>query len=602
MQTVNDVHQQFAGFFKSDVLKPYAYLVSKRLAEGNICVHLADIKPLPEELPYLEKYRLIATAELLLNEPLVASAAEEKQPFILHNDRLYLQRYFAYESAIVESILSFITNEKKESAERLRLLSANRDFIQSLGAGSDLTNLPAEEKIDWQQSAAIFGVLNNFTIITGGPGTGKTTSVAKILAILFTIQPTLKVALAAPTGKAAVRMAESLKGSRINAGEFIREKFRALVPTTIHRLLKYVPDSPYFRHDTSNPLIYDLVIVDEASMIDVALFAKLLQAIGPGTRIILLGDKDQLASVEAGSLLGDLCQTQPQINLCSNENIELINSFIRDKKRQITNDYLLAGKNVLSGHIIELKHSHRFSGVGGIGKFSRAIIQSRLELIGSFVDTNSDPEVVIDTGYSDSLFNGFISDYANYINEPDITAALEKLNQLRVLCAVREGAQGLNAINRKIEAYLIKKGLIQNNTVFYENRPIIVSRNYPELKLFNGDIGIIRRDAGGSLKAWFEDSDKNLRAVLPGYITSAETVFAMTIHKSQGSEYDKVMVLLPANADQPLLTRELLYTAITRAKKLVLLQASKESIMYTAKRSVQRASGIMGRFGVMNNE
>jgi exodeoxyribonuclease V alpha subunit len=151
-------------------------------------------------------------------------------------------------------------------------------------------------------------------------------------------------------------------------------------------------------------------------------------------------------------------------------------------------------------------------------------------------------------------------------------------------------------VNKKIEMILVEKGLIDNKIEFYNNRPIIVTRNYPELKLFNGDVGMIRPDSTGSLKAWFEDSDKNLRAVLPGYITSAETVFAMTIHKSQGSEYAKVLVMLPSSADQPLLTRELLYTAITRAKEAVLLQAGKEVILYTANRSVQRASGIMERF------
>jgi len=377
----------------------------------------------------------------------------------------------------------------------------------------------------------------------------------------------------------------------------VREKFKGLLPTTIHRLLKYIPGSPYFRHDKTNPLIQDLVIVDEASMIDVALFAKLLDAIGPGTRIILLGDKDQLASVEAGSLLGDLCQAQEKMNLISAENIALINTFIPDTQRQITNDYLGISDNALFQHIIELKRSHRFTGDGGIGKFSRAIIHSRLDEIALFIEKNNDPNVKVDTHYSEELFNGFVSDYTNYIVEKDIAAAIGKLNQLRVLCAVREGSQGLNAVNKKIETYLVRKGLIKNNTEFYENRPIIVTKNYPELNLFNGDVGIIRADSEGNLKAWFEDTNKNLKAVLPGYITSAETVFAMTIHKSQGSEYAKVLVMLPSNADQPLLTRELLYTAITRAKELVLLQASKESIMYTAKKSVQRASGIMGRFG-----
>lgn len=596
MQTINDVHQQFAVFFKSDALKPFAYLVSKRLAEGNICVHLDELNLSPDELIYLEKYRLITAKNQLLTEPLVTTAAGEKQPFVLHNNRLYLQRYFSYESSILASIQSCIASEKKLRQQRLQQLITHKDFIRSLSSPDSDIRLTEEEKIDWQQTAAIVGVLNNFTIITGGPGTGKTTTVAKMLAILFTIDPAFKVALAAPTGKAAVRMAESLKGSKIDVDIAIKEKFKTLVPTTIHRLLKYVPDSPYFKHDQTNPLVYDLVIVDEASMIDVALFSKLLAAIGPATRIILLGDKDQLASVEAGSLLGDLCQTQRRMNLMSAENVELINSFIPVMEQQITIGYIEAADNVLSEHIIELKRSRRFTGDGGIGTFSKAVIHGRMDEIEAFVDEKRDKAVTIDTRYADDLFNDFIAGYEEYIGEKDISKALEKLNQLRVLCAIREGPQGLKAMNKKIESMLIKKGLVDNKIEFYNNRPIIVTRNYPELKLFNGDVGIIRPDSNGSLKAWFEDSDKNLRAVLPGYITSAETVFAMTIHKSQGSEYDKVLVMLPSSAGQPLLTRELLYTAITRAKKIVLLQASKETIMYTANKSVQRVSGIMERF------
>lgn len=596
MQTINDVHQQFADFFNSESLKPFAYLVSKRLAEGNICLNLDELNLLPEELAYLDKYKIYPAKSILQKEPMVSPPDGEKQPFILHNNRLYLQRYFAYESSIVESVQSFITVEQEQREQRLQLLKTHKAFIESLAAEGNISHCTDEEKIDWQQAAAVLGVLNNFTIITGGPGTGKTTTVAKLLAILFTIEPALKVALAAPTGKAAVRMAESLKSSNITVGNDIKEKFKTLVPATIHRLLKPITGSPYFRHDKNNPLIYDLVIIDEASMIDVALFAKLLAAVGAGTRIILLGDKDQLASVEAGSLLGDLCETQQQLNRFSAQNIDLINSFISAKEKQIRASYKAVANNNLFEHIVELKRSHRFTGDGGIGKLSKAIIQGRLVEIENFVNEDNDPEVKIDTGYSDQLFYNFISGYTNYIQEKNITAALVKLNQLRVLCALRDGGQGLNHVNKKIETWLMQKGLIQTGAEFYEHRPIIVTRNYPELKLFNGDIGIIRTDETGSMKAWFEDSDKNLKAVLPGYITSAETVFAMTIHKSQGSEYEKVLVMLPSNADQPLLTRELLYTAITRAKKNVLLQASKESILYTAKRKVQRASGIMGRF------
>ncbi|MEO6548369.1 MAG: exodeoxyribonuclease V subunit alpha [Ferruginibacter sp.] len=595
MQTDNDVHQQFAGFFKSNRLKPYAYLVSKRLAEGHICLNLTNINLLPEEVAYIEKYGLLEDTKQLAEEPLVSQPEQEKQPFILHQQKLYLQRYFAYESAIVEAISFLTTTENAERSHRMNLLQTHKPFINSLSAGAGLNDLNSSGT-DWQLVAAILGILNNFTIITGGPGTGKTTTVAKILAILYTVQPNLKVALAAPTGKAAVRMAESLKSSRINIDASIKEKFQSLVPGTIHRLLKFIPGSPYFKHDRENPLVHDIVIVDEASMIDVALFAKLLSAIGPKTRIILLGDKDQLASVEAGSLLGDLCQTQNKMNSISVSTAAFINTLIPRTEEYITDEYITSGENALSEHIIELKKSHRFTEVGGIGIFSKAIINGRVKEIEAFIASNSNAEVLIDTQYSEGAFNEFIKGYENYINEKDTEAALEKLNQLRVLCAVREGPYGLDAVNRKIVEWLVSRKSINNTVEFYLNRPIIVTRNFPALNLYNGDVGIIRADNKGSLKAWFEDGNSNLKSVLPGYISSAETVFAMTIHKSQGSEYEKVLVMLPPNADQPLLTRELLYTAVTRAKKSVLLQASRESIVYTAGRSVQRASGIMERF------
>jgi len=445
--------------------------------------------------------------------------------------------------------------------------------------------------------AAVSAVLNNFTIITGGPGTGKTTTVAKILAILYTINLDLKVALAAPTGKAAVRMAESLKTSALDVTDQIKGRFQTMSPGTIYRLLKYVPDSPYFKHNKDNPVNYDVVIVDESSMIDVALFAKLLDAIGPETKLILLGDKDQLASVEAGSLFGDLCKTQSGLEVLSAGTTQLINSLISDSRRQIPLDYVLKeSPHVLAEHIIELKRSHRFTSYHGIGKFSKAIIRNDVSALQEYLQNNTDEQVTIDTKYDAEIFEQFVEGYADYIKEPDIKKALRKLNQLRVLCAVREGEQGLYSLNTSIENYLRKKKLITKNSEYYENRPIIVTRNYYSLGLFNGDVGIIRADENGVLKAWFEDSNNELKSVFPGYVAESETVFAMTIHKSQGSEYDKVLVVLPDNVNIQILTRELLYTAVTRAKSKVIVQASEAVILHTAEGVVERASGIMERF------
>jgi exodeoxyribonuclease V alpha subunit len=369
------------------------------------------------------------------------------------------------------------------------------------------------------------------------------------------------------------------------------------MPSTIHRLLKSKHDSPYFHHDKKNPLNYDVVIVDECSMIDVALFAKLLDAIAPGTRVILLGDKDQLASVEAGSLFGDLCQSQQELNIFSKERASFINSFIASSRKKIPSHLVRAGNShPLFEHLIELRYSHRFRGDAGIGSFSKAVMQNDEKLVREFLHANADPQVHIDTSYSRELFEKFIRGYETFIAEPDILKALRAMNNLRVLCAIREGEQGLYLVNKSIEKFLHDKRKLKVNSEFYENRPIILTRNYYDLGLFNGDNGIIRADEKGVLMAWFEDGSGGLKSVLPGYLSDAETAFAMTIHKSQGSEFNEVLVILPQAADVPILTRELLYTAVTRARNKVYLQATEEVLMASCGRFVERASGIATRF------
>ena len=304
-----------------------------------------------------------------------------------------------------------------------------------------------------------------------------------------------------------------------------------------------------------------------------------------------------MASVEAGSLFGDFCKTQTDGQLLSSERAAFINGFISDPRRQISvSDLPEVTPHILADHIIELKRSHRFTSDKGIGKFSRAVIKNDVKSLQTYIDENTDPQVTIDTKYSGKVFEQFTEGYTDYIQEPDIKAGLQKLNRLRVLCAVREGEHGLYTLNTAIENYLRKKKLINKHSEYYENRPVIVTRNYYSLGLFNGDVGLIRADENGVLKAWFEGSDGELKSVLPGYIADSETVFAMTIHKSQGSEYDRVLVVLPDNTNISILTRELLYTAVTRAKSAVILQASEAVILRTAQGVVERASGIMDRF------
>ncbi|WP_223151419.1 exodeoxyribonuclease V subunit alpha [Chitinophaga varians] len=593
--TLNDVHQQFAEYFEVPVLKPYAYLLSKKLSEGHICLDLDAISEEQENLPGFYQIQENGAAPLT-TIPLVGKNGNDSQPFVLFQNRLYLQRYYRYETSFLQHINDFLAAEKTLLQERVALLEQQQELIRRLfPAGNALRD--GDDPADWQLAAAITGVLNNFTIITGGPGTGKTTTVAKLLAILYATDPALKVALAAPTGKAAARMAESLRNTTIPVNPAIAEKFQDLSPSTIHRLLKSIKNSPYFRYNKKNPLTYDVVIIDECSMIDVALFAKLLDAIHPQTRLILLGDKDQLASVEAGSLFGDLCQAQEKLNMFSGDRLQLINRFISDDQRTIpVAQAQTHSRHPLFEHLVELRRSHRFTGHTGIGKFSKALIRNDQPAIRSFFAAGADDQVVIDQSGNVALFEKFIAGYESFIREPDTRTALRKLNDQRVLVAVREGAQGLYAINRDIERYLHDHGKIRITAEFYENRPIILTRNYYEHGLFNGDTGIIRPDENGVLMAWFEDSNGELKGVLPGYLTLAETAFAMTIHKSQGSEFGQVLVVLPDAADVPILTRELLYTAVSRARHKVYVQGSAAVILAAAERFVARASGIAARF------
>jgi exodeoxyribonuclease V alpha subunit len=593
MHTINDIHRQFAEYFKHPDLKPFAYLLSQRMQEGHICVDVFEANKFSASIPYPAPYY----AEKLKEIPaLVGTTVDDLKPFIVYQDKLYLHRYFTYETMVLKSIGKLLKEEATEKDQRQEALQTIKELVGSFQADDDIKLLPPNEQIDWQLAAAIQGVLHNFTIITGGPGTGKTTTVAKLLSLLFTINPNYTIALAAPTGKAAMRMAESLSQTKLPLTPAVREKFSALHPNTLHRLLKYDPNSVNFKYNKNNPLPYDVIIVDESSMIDVALFAKLLSAVHKTTRLILLGDKHQLAAVEAGSLFGDLCNAQNASNSINASTASYINSFIQDKARKISDHYIQTSLHPLVNHIIELQRSHRFNSIGGIGKFSKAILQNDGEALNDFLIDSTNTTVKIDTLFDVQLFENFIQGYQDFIQETNIVEALNKLNLLRVLCAVREGEQGLYKTNAFIESYLKQKGLIKLDNTFYENRPIIITKNYPELKLFNGDIGIVRKDTNGNLRAWFLDSDNTLHAILPAYIADAETVFAMTIHKSQGSEYDHAWVILPQQSGNPLLTRELLYTAVTRAKKSVVVQTSAAILFETTANTVKRASGITDRF------
>ena len=411
-------------------------------------------------------------------------------------------------------------------------------------------------------------------------------------------------------------MKESLANNDMVPSEF-KNDISELKPYTIHRLLEYKHQSPYFKRNSENPVEADVIIVDEASMIDVALFAKLIAAVSPETRLILLGDQNQLASVEAGSLLGDLCNTVKNKNQFSVDLIGELKVILPqlDLQTNAENDAML------QDHLVELQHSYRFVKKPELGDLSEAVISNDIPTIENFFEGNRDEKtIVVDQKYEENIFQKFIKGFEAYITEKDVATAIEKLNELRILAVIREGNQGVAGLNARVEKYLAKKGKINLSQVFYENRPVIVTRNHSDLNLFNGDVGIVRKDKDtGKMRIWFLDEEKQLdderkktetgtdgveskeavekkvRSFSPGLLTDVETVFAMTVHKSQGSEFEKVLLVMPKSEELPLLTRELLYTGITRAKEELKIQGTKEVILKASEGRVMRASGITNR-------
>lgn len=589
--TLTDVHRMFAECFPETELHAYAWLLSRRQDEGHVCIGLDE----PEAMQAENPYPVCPPEDLKAITRLVGTPGEVK-PFIIDGGRLYLHRHHRYETRIVERIRSMTANGAARADERRAMLESQAALIRSLGADYDLEGLSEAERIDWQLVAALNALTDDFSIITGGPGTGKTTTLAKLLRILYACQPEALVALAAPTGKAAMRMLESLKRTATAYPDDVRQRIEALKPSTLHRLLGWQKGSVEFKYNAGRPLEFDFVVIDEASMVDLPMFAKLLDACGERTRLILLGDKDQLASVEAGSLLGDLCLAAASgpLNGFEPSVAEWFNGFISDPARQITGTHHRTKTGPLSGRIVELRLSHRFRAQGDIGRISRAIIAGDTHAVKAMVDAADSTDVRFDTHAEEARLEDFILGYADYIREADPKAAMQKLNQLRVLVAVREGPRGLHAVNRRIEQMLQARGLLMKGGEFYEHRPVIVTRNNYELDLFNGDVGITRK-VGDRYRVWFEGQEGQMRDVPAASLSHCETVFAMTIHKSQGSEFDRVLVLLPEGTDTPILTRELLYTGVTRAKQKVLLQAGIDTLLHTTEQRVRRISGVQER-------
>lgn len=547
--------------------------------------------------PFSDDYTTEAAIRYLLSHHSVG----EQKPLQLFNQRLYFSRLAGYEQTLAQRLLTMSERQLNlDDAVLAQLLTRYFPDDPSID-------------IDWQKVACAIAATKGFSVITGGPGTGKTTTVTKLLAILQSLYQAapLSIKLVAPTGKAAARLTESILGAKNKLSE-IPADINALIPQsaqTIHRLLGVKPFTNKFRHDKSNPLHVDVLIIDEASMVDLSLMAKLIEALPDHARLILLGDKDQLASVDTGSVMSDLCQglvlgQTPRYSKvrCEQLNTLCFNGAVK-LNAQSQSEFKLADC------IAFLQHSYRFDAKSGIGQLALAVNTNNRGIL-NYVEQQSSEghfsDIILDYDFVstpiEKLVNSAASHYANYLTLIAQGASVAQVHaafaSYQLLAAVREGDYGVNSLNQRIERVLQQQGLISvnPNQRHYIGMPIMVSQNDYQLKLFNGDIGILMPDDSGQLKALFIDEQGNERAFSPARLPAHDKVYVMTIHKSQGSEFSYTAMVLPPLKQASIgINRQLVYTGITRAKQTFELVADKKVLQLAMSKSVSRASGLYER-------
>ena len=501
-------------------------------------------------------------------------------PFVLYQKHLYLHRFFKYETQIVHWV-------QKQHGKNLDTQILN-PIIHRLFPRSD------SAQTDWQKIAAIVATLNSFTIISGGPGTGKTTTVTRLMALLIEYAKTTnqahEMALAAPTGKAASRLTHAIQlASQALA---CSEQIKALIPhkvTTLHHLLGAHPNQSTYRYHKNNPLPLDTLIIDEASMIDLTLMSHLISALKPQTQLILLGDPHQLTSVEAGSILHDLCffsnhTYSPQFS----EQLKALNDDL------IHYEAIAPFNSELNNHFALLRKSYRFKSHSGIGQLAALICQGDTHPLMTLFEKNKfDIRLYPSSSlYTDQFETLVIQGYQPYLKAIENREEPKKIHELfqayQVLCAIHETRFGIQQINQYIISILHQHQLIHTPTEeWFIGRPIMITQNYPTLSLYNGDLGIVIPDEQGKKRVVFIDSEGNPRFILPSRLPEHETAFSITIHKSQGSEFDQITIILPSFFN-PIMTRELIYTAVTRAKIKLHLFSDESIIKKTIEHKTRR--------------
>ncbi len=532
------------------------------------------------------------------------------QPMALDGERLYLRRYWRDEKLVANAI-----GARARDTARAPDLAAVRHWLDTLFDQPTPDGGP-----DWQKIACAVALRGSVAIITGGPGTGKTYTVASLLTLLFAVSAEperLRIALAAPTGKAAARLKQSIdKALDTLAGKVAGElpKLKELTKRmgaarTLHSLLGARPDTRAFAHNAGNPLDVDVLIVDEASMVHLEMMASLLDALPPGAILVLLGDKDQLASVEAGAVLGDLCHDAQAGGYTA-----ATLAYAQAATGERIGAEFQGDAGPLAQQTVMLRHSHRFS--GPIGALAQAVNAGMSKEALACLTGDSGGKVAwIEPAHQNDVLklalagrDGVGGGYQPYLKllrdggegrEHDawVRDVLHSFESFRILCAVRDGEWGVSGLNAAIEQRLEREGLIKRSE-WYVGRPVMVTRNDYGTGVFNGDIGLTLRDPErpASLRVYFLEGE-TVRSVLATRLRHVETAFAMTVHKSQGSEFRHTVLVLPKEGGA-MLARELIYTGITRARDHFTLVSPTQTVLVDAiMRRTQRASGLRGLIG-----
>ncbi|MBN1653621.1 MAG: exodeoxyribonuclease V subunit alpha [Deltaproteobacteria bacterium] len=640
-----------------EILGLTAALVSRERRKGHSCVNLREVfdpfaldddaaeqidpafdmdllfggeiasppKPLPDNtevnlFPSLDSWRrLLRSAETLVSDGSVV------RPLVLDaKDRLYLFRYFQAEKHIADTIASMV-ERKDELSIAFDVSELRRSFPPQ-----------RDGDINWQAVAAANALRRRLSIIVGGPGTGKTASVVAILALLLKASPALRVAMAAPTGKAAARLSEAIR-ERLRAPESL-DVDKSLMPTevrTVHRLLGYRGTDHGFRYHARERMPFDVVIVDEASMVDLLLFDALFSALPDDARLILIGDKNQLPSVDTGYVLWDICEAARLSEPYSEDFLADFREILRIEPSDLPPEAVprQAGASPsLRDSIVELVSNYRFAVGSPIGDLARAIQQADPDRALALLYDGGRPSVRLVEGQTviDGIANTDNAARGDHLLEQSeqqsatsvsrilglylrivelaktvsnekrateraVAQAFELLRRGRILCATNHGKYGLAQTTRRVEDQLGGSERIAISGAFYPGRPVMLTTNDYQLNLFNGDVGVCWPDEKGELAVFFEatkpDGSGYFRRLPVSRLPEHQTAWAMTVHKSQGSQFEHVVLLLLEKPNK-ILTRELIYTGVTRASKSILIGAHPDTLRAAINCPTRRDSGL----------